>query len=45
MIAQRGAQAAARAREAAEIADGIGDPLSAEIWRDIADEIERLQGF
>jgi hypothetical protein len=32
-------------REHAEIADGLGDRLSAEAWRDIADAVERLIGM
>jgi hypothetical protein len=42
MISRDGAAAASIAREWAEIAKGLNDPLSAEAWLDIADEIERL---
>lgn len=37
-----GPSAAERLRERAEIADGMGDMLSAEAWRDIADAAELL---
>ena len=43
MIARHGAKAASVAREATEIADELGDVLSAVIWRAITNEIERLQ--
>ena len=43
MIARHGAKAASVAREAAEIADALGDVLSAVIWRLITYEIERRQ--
>ena len=41
MISRAGTAAASVARDWVEIAKGLGDPLSAETWRDIADEIER----
>jgi hypothetical protein len=42
MISRDGTAAAAPiARGWAEIAKGLDDPLAAETWRDIADEIER----
>jgi hypothetical protein len=42
MISRDGAAAAVSiARDWVEIAKGLDDPLSAETWRDIADEIER----
>jgi hypothetical protein len=45
MIRRDGTAAAASiAREWAEIAKGLDDLLSAETWRDIADEIERKRG-
>jgi hypothetical protein len=43
MIARHGAEAADIARDRAAQADYEGDTLSAEAWRDIAEEIERLQ--
>jgi hypothetical protein len=43
MHERHGPDAAPRAREQAEIADGIGDPLSADAWRDIANALKRLQ--
>jgi hypothetical protein len=41
VIGRDGAAAASIAREWVEIAKGLDDPLSAEAWLDIADEIER----
>ena len=40
MIRRFGANAPTVCRERAEIDDGRGDMLSAEAWRDIADEAE-----
>ena len=41
-IDQHGDDAAAILRERAELADHIGDLLTAEAWRDIADAAERM---
>ena len=43
LMRQYGPRAAEVAREQADADDELGDMLSAETWRDIADEIERLQ--
>jgi hypothetical protein len=43
MIEVHGVGASLFAWEQAEIADGQNAPFTAEIWRDIADAIERLQ--
>ena len=41
-IDQHGDGAVAILRERAEVADHIGDELSAKAWRDIADAAERI---
>ena len=43
MLGRHGADALVLAQELAEIADRMADSSAAETWRDIADEIERLQ--
>ena len=43
MIQVHGKQAASVAREHAKYADSIGDERAAETWREIDDEIGRLQ--
>ena len=42
IIDQHGPDAVPILRERAEVADGLGDPLAAETWRDIADAAERM---
>lgn len=42
LIRRTGSVAASVARENAEAADEIGDIISAEAWRDIADEAQRI---
>ena len=44
MIRRFGPSAATICRERAEIDDEVGDMLSAEAWRDIADAAERQLG-
>ena len=41
-IDQHGDDAVEVLRERADMADGIGDMLAAEAWRDIADAAERM---
>jgi hypothetical protein len=41
-IGQYGGDAVAILRERADLADQIGDMLTAETWRDIADAAERI---
>ena len=41
-IDQHGNDAVSILRERAEVADQLGDKLSAEAWRDIADAAERM---
>jgi hypothetical protein len=40
---RHGPKAAEIARERADVADALDDPLAAKTWRDIADAIDRLQ--
>ncbi len=42
MVRRMGADAAQICQENAEEADALGDSLSAEAWREIAEECERL---
>jgi len=41
-VDQHGTDAVSVLRERAEVADQLGDELSAKAWRDIADAAERL---